>query len=67
MQDKKSTDRGVADSIAQLRLNRYMTKGAGAKRAKAPTPLPSVDQLRDQVAKVAIKVRKKKSKKRARR
>lgn len=44
-----------------------MTKGPGAKRAKAPARLPSVDQLRDQVAKVAVKVRKKKSKQRARR
>lgn len=63
---KKPSDRGVVDSIAALRLLRYNTNGPGAARAK-PAKLPSVDQLRDQVAKVKPKVRKKKSKKRARR
>jgi hypothetical protein len=63
---KKTTGRGVVDSIYALRLKRYNEKGPGAARAK-PAKLPSVDQLRDQVAKVKPKARKKKSKKRGRR
>lgn len=61
---KKPASRGVVDSIERLRLERYMTKGPGAKRAKAsPAPLPSVDQLRAQVAKVGkTKVSKRKTK-----
>lgn len=59
--EKKPTTRGVVDSIERLRLQRYMTKGPGAKRAKAPAPLPSVDQLRAQVSKVGkTKVAKRK-------
>lgn len=63
---KKTSDRGVEASIAALRLLRYNTKGPGAARAK-PAKLPTVDQLRDKVAKVAVKVRKKKSKQKGRR
>ncbi len=64
MAEKDKTDRGVVDSIYALRLNRYNTKGPGAKRAR-PAERPSVDQLRDKVAKVATrkkKVRKGKNK-----
>ncbi len=71
---KKTTDRGVVDSIARLREQRYMTKGLGAveqarrdgraSQKTAMKKLPTVDQLRDQVSKVAVKVRKKKSKQR---
>lgn len=63
MQDKKPASRGVVDSIAHLRYLRFMTKGPGAKRAKAPAPLPSVNQLRVQVAKVGkTKISKRKTK-----
>lgn len=54
MQTKKPADRGVADSIAALRLKRYNEKGPGAARAK-PAARPTVDQLRSKVAKVAKK------------
>jgi hypothetical protein len=69
MPDKKPGDRGVADSIANLRHMRYMTKGPGQferKRAK-PLPAPSIAKLRNDVAKVAKKAVKKKPKKRSRR
>ncbi len=57
---EKVSGRGVVDSIYALRLNRYNTKGPGAKRAR-PAERPSVEQLRVKVAKVAVK--KKKAKK----
>ena len=64
--DKKPANRGVAESIARLRLLRYMTKGPGAKH-KAPTK-PTVEQLRSDVAKIAVKpAKKKRAKKRGRR
>ena len=40
--------------IERLKLIRYNTKGPGAKRARAPER-PTVDQLRNEVAKVAKK------------
>lgn len=63
--DKKPGNRGVVDSIARLRNLRYMTKGPGAKHA-APAK-PTVDQLRADVAKVAVKPAKKKKAKKAKR
>lgn len=63
--DKKPANRGVADSIRRLRELRYMTRGAGAK-LKAPAK-PTVEQLRSDVAKIAVKpAKKKKAKKRGR-
>lgn len=58
-EQKKPAGRGVVDSIAALRLRRYNEKGPGAARAR-PAKLPTVDQLRAKVAKVPVKVRKKK-------
>ena len=58
----KSKDRGVVDSIARLRELRYMTRGPGAKRARAVVK-PSIEKLRDVVAKVVTKKKKRKSKK----
>ena len=57
--DKKPSDRGVADSIAALRLKRYMTKGPGAKPTRAAAK-PSVEALRSEVAKTAKKTKIKK-------
>jgi hypothetical protein len=59
---KKTTGRGVVDSIAALRLLRYNTKGPGAERAK-PIAKPSIEKLRDVVAKVVTKKKKRKVKK----
>ena len=63
MHEKKPTDRGVVDSIARLREQRYMTKGPGAKRAR-PAPKPTVEQLRTVVAKVEKKATKRKTSRR---
>lgn len=68
MADKKPADRGVVDSIANLRHLRYMTRGPGQfERKRKVAPAPTVDQLRSTVDKVAKKAAKKKTKKRARR
>jgi hypothetical protein len=61
--DKKPSDRGVADSIAALRLKRWMDKGPGAKPAREPAK-PSVDGLRDKVASVGKKAKAKRGKRR---
>lgn len=66
MHKKKPADRGVVDSIAALRLMRYLEKGPGAKPARQTTR-PSVDQLRSDVATVVKKAAKKKPKRRNRR
>lgn len=63
MPDKKPAHSKLAD-IERLKKIRYETKGAGAKRPRPAPTLPTVDQLRTTVAKVAAK---KKSKKRSRR
>jgi hypothetical protein len=63
MSDKKASDRGVVDSIARLREIRYMTKGPGAARARAPKK-PTIDKLRSDVAKVEKKTKKAKQGKR---
>lgn len=63
MADKKPGDRGVVDSIARLRELRYMTRGPGAAPKRAPKPT-SVQQLRVQVAKIAVKKKAKKGKRR---
>lgn len=66
MSDKKSSDRGVVDSIARLREIRYLTKGPGAKSPRAPKR-PTIDKLRKDVAKVtAKKAKPKKAKMRKR-
>lgn len=56
----------VEASIARLRELRYMTRGPGAARARPPK-LPSIDNLRADIAKVPAKKSKKKSKKGKRR
>jgi len=61
--DKKTTDRGVVDSIRVLRERRYYERGAGAKLP----PKPDIDQLRAAVAAVPptkSKAQKKAAKKR---
>ena len=58
----KTPSRGVVDSIAALRLRRYFERGAGAAPKRAPKA-PTVQQLRVEVAKIAVKRTKKKSKK----
>jgi len=60
MPDKKETGRGVVDSIAALRLKRYMEKGPGASSPRAPKK-PTIDKLRAEVSKVVVKKSKKKS------
>ena len=54
MYEKKPPTRGVVDSIAALRMGRYMTKGPGAKRAREPSK-PTVDDLRGSLAKITKK------------
>lgn len=60
---KKPEHSKLAD-VERLRQIRYMTKGAGAAKARPAPARPTVDQLRTKVAKVATK---KKTKKRSRR
>lgn len=50
--------KGAVDDIARLRLLRYNTRGPGAKRAREAQK-PTVEQLRDDVAKIAKKKKKK--------
>lgn len=57
--DKKPEHSKLAD-IERLRLQRYMTKGAGAKHPKPAAPLPTLQQLRDKVSKVPVKIAKRK-------
>lgn len=61
MADKKAGDRGVVDSITALRMKRYNEKGAGSLK-KVPA-LPTIDQLREKVAKVPAKKKAKRGKK----
>lgn len=57
MPDKKPSDRGVVDSIAALRAQRYMTRGPGQfeRQRKKAAPAPTLAKLRSEVAKVAKK------------
>lgn len=57
MSDKKPGP--VEESIRRLREQRYMTMGPGAKR---PVHKPSVDELREVVAKIPAKLVPKKPK-----
>lgn len=57
MSDPK--DRGVVDSIRALRERRYMERGPGAKRSRTK---PSVEELRDAIARVPEKLGRKKKK-----
>lgn len=62
MHEKKPPARGVVDSIAALRAQRYMTRGPGQfeRRAKKAAPAPTLAKLRQDVATVAKKTAKKK-------
>jgi hypothetical protein len=51
------------DDIARLRLQRYMTRGPGAKRAKVQ-PKPTVEKLRTEIARVSKRKPKKRKAKR---
>ena len=62
--DKKGPSK--VDDVARLRLQRYMTKGPGAKHPR-PVEKPSLEVLRSEVAKVAKKTKAKKAKKKWRR
>ena len=64
MTGKEQPKHSKLADIERLRLLRYNTKGPGAKRARAPEK-PSIEKLRNDVAKVATK--KPKAKKRSRR
>lgn len=60
MSDEKKGPSKV-DDIARLRLQRYMTKGPGAKRPR-PVEKPSIAALKVEVDKIVKKRRVKKAK-----
>lgn len=64
--DKKPTDRGVVDSIAELRRKRYMERGPGAK-LKTPSNttqrIAQLQQLVDAVPPTKSRAEKKAAKK----
>lgn len=62
MPERKAAPGEVEQSIARLRELRYMTRGAGAKPRREPK-MPTVAQLRTEVAKIAVKRTKKKARK----
>lgn len=65
--DKKTTDRGVVDSIRALREKRYAERGAGAKLKAPSLTTQRIDQLQglmDAVPPTKSRAEKKAAKKR---
>lgn len=67
MASDRKTPGPVEQSIARLRELRYMTRGPGAARSRKTPPAPTINQLRDKVAKVAATPKKSKKRKARRR